>query len=143
MLLLQYVAEANNLKDNPAFYNSITTNCTTAVAKLIRTAGGTLPLDWRLIVNGYLPGYLYDRRRRGDRRFRSAELMALAAHRRARQGRRPVSRFLGTHPGRRPDAERSGRAVTGRRRVERTCWGGWRWVKRALRMNDNFLTKAR
>ncbi len=61
-LLLQYVAEANELKEKPAFYNSITTNCTTAVAKLIWAAGGTLPLDWRLIVNGYLPGYLYDRR---------------------------------------------------------------------------------
>lgn len=60
-LLLQYVAEANALAHKPAFYNSITTNCTTAVAKLIRAAGGTLPLDWRLIVNGYLPGYLYDR----------------------------------------------------------------------------------
>ena len=61
-LLLQYVAEANALKEKPAFYNSITTNCTTAVAKLIWAAGGTLPFDWRLVVNGYLPGYLYDRR---------------------------------------------------------------------------------
>ena len=61
-LLLQYVVEANGLRDQPAFYNSITTNCTTAVAKLIWAAGGTLPLDWRLVVNGYLPGYLYDRR---------------------------------------------------------------------------------
>ena len=60
VLLLQYVAEANALAEQPAFYNSITTNCTTAVVKLIRAAGGTLPLDWRLIVNGYLPGYLYD-----------------------------------------------------------------------------------
>jgi hypothetical protein len=61
-LLLEYVAEANDLRQKPAFYNSITTNCTTAVAKLIRAAGGTLPFDWRLVVNGYLPGYLYDRR---------------------------------------------------------------------------------
>lgn len=60
-LLLEYVAGANELAKRPAFYNSITTNCTTAVAKLIRAAGGTLPFDWRLIVNGYLPGYLYDR----------------------------------------------------------------------------------
>ena len=60
-LLLEYVAEANALAQHPAFYNSITTNCTTAVAKLIRAAGGTLPFDWRLIANGYLPGYLYDR----------------------------------------------------------------------------------
>jgi len=61
-LLLQYVAEANDLKRNPAFYNSITSNCTTAVAQMIRAVGGTLPLDWRLLVNGYLPGYLYDHR---------------------------------------------------------------------------------
>ena len=60
-LLLQYVAEANALAEQPAFYNWITTNCTTAIVKLIRAAGGTLPFDWRLIVNGYLPGYLYDR----------------------------------------------------------------------------------
>ena len=60
-LLLEYVAEANALAKHPAFYNSITTNWTTSVAKLIRAAGGTLPFDWRLIVNGYLPGYLYDR----------------------------------------------------------------------------------
>ena len=60
-LLLEYVAEANALTKHPAFYNSITTNCTTAVAKLIRAAGGTLPFDWRLIANGYLTGYLYDR----------------------------------------------------------------------------------
>ncbi len=60
-LLLEYVDEANGLAQRPAFYKSLTTNCTTAVAKLIRPAGGNLPFDWRLIANGYLPGYLYDR----------------------------------------------------------------------------------
>jgi hypothetical protein len=60
VLLLEYVEEANALAVRPMFYNSITTNCTTAVAKLVRAAGGTLPLDWRLIVNGYLPSYLHD-----------------------------------------------------------------------------------
>jgi len=55
------VEESNALSAKPAFYNSITTNCTTAVAKMVRAAGGSLPLDWRLIINGYLPGYLYDR----------------------------------------------------------------------------------
>lgn len=84
-LLLQYVAEANGLKERPAFYNSITTNCTTAVAKLIWAAGGILPLDWRLVVNGYLPGYLYDRRAVVTR-IPLSELTALAridAHARA------------------------------------------------------------
>ena len=60
-LLLRYVEEANALTVKPEFYNSITTNCTTAVAKMVRAAGDSLPLDWRLVANGYLPGYLYDR----------------------------------------------------------------------------------
>jgi hypothetical protein len=61
-ILLQYVDEANALVETPAWYNSIATNCTTAVVKLIRAAGGSVPFDWRLIANGYLPGFLYDRR---------------------------------------------------------------------------------
>ncbi|KQY22527.1 DUF4105 domain-containing protein [Rhizobium sp. Root482] len=60
-LLLEYVAEANALAKTPRFYNSITTNCTTSVAKLMRVAGDKVPFDWRLIVNGYLPDYAYDR----------------------------------------------------------------------------------
>ena len=59
-LLVGYVDEANALARQPRWYNSLTTNCTTAVTRLIRSLGGVLPLDWRLIVNGYLPSYLYD-----------------------------------------------------------------------------------
>jgi hypothetical protein len=77
-LLRQYVEEANALADKPEFYNSITTNCTTAVAKMIRAAGGTLPFDWRLLLNGYLPGFLYDRRI-VDARIPLSELMARAS----------------------------------------------------------------
>jgi hypothetical protein len=62
MLLLQYVAEATALAKQPKFYNSITANCATVVFKIVRAAGGTLPFDWRLVVNGFLPGYLYDQR---------------------------------------------------------------------------------
>jgi hypothetical protein len=60
-LLLQYVEESNALAAEPRFYNSLLTNCTTAVVKLIRAAGGHMPFDWRLIVNGFLPSYLHDR----------------------------------------------------------------------------------
>jgi len=60
VLLLQYVVEATALAERPKFYNSITANCATVVAKLVWAAGGTLPFDWRLVVNGFLPGYLYD-----------------------------------------------------------------------------------
>jgi hypothetical protein len=59
-MLLEYVAEANGLARKPAFYNSLTTNCTTTVVKMMRAVGAALPLDWRLIVNGYLPDYAFD-----------------------------------------------------------------------------------
>src|SRR5579871_2664043 len=59
-LLLGYVEEANELGARPAFYNTLTTNCTTAVSHMIRALGGALPFDWRLILNGFLPGFLYD-----------------------------------------------------------------------------------
>jgi hypothetical protein len=59
-MLLEYVDDANALSVKPAFYNSLTTNCTTSIVKLVRAAGRSIPFDWRLIVNGYMPGYLYD-----------------------------------------------------------------------------------
>jgi Domain of unknown function (DUF4105) len=59
-LLREYVVEATELAAQPKFYNSITANCATVVFKLVRAAGSTLPFDWRLVVNGFLPGYLYD-----------------------------------------------------------------------------------
>jgi hypothetical protein len=59
-LLAEYVEDANRLASVPEFYNSITTNCTTTVVKMMRAVGAPIPLDWRLIVNGYLPDYAYD-----------------------------------------------------------------------------------
>jgi hypothetical protein len=60
-LLLEYIDDANGLAVKPQFYNSITTNCTTTIVKMMRAVGDTVPFDWRLIVNGYLPDYAYDR----------------------------------------------------------------------------------
>jgi hypothetical protein len=59
-LLKEYVVESTALAEQPKWYNSITANCATVVFKLVRAAGSKLPLDWRLVVNGFLPGYLYD-----------------------------------------------------------------------------------
>ena len=76
-LLLEYVADANGLLDTPRFYNSLTTNCTTTIAKMARAVGDSVPFNWRLIANGYLPEYLYAR---GvvDTRMPLAELEKLA-----------------------------------------------------------------
>ena len=59
-LLREYVVESTALAERPKWYNSITANCATVVFKLVRAAGSTLPFDWRLVVNGFLPGYLYE-----------------------------------------------------------------------------------
>ena len=61
-LLLEYTSQSAALAEQPKFYNSITANCATVVFKIVRSAGGTFPFDWRLVVNGFLPGYLYDHR---------------------------------------------------------------------------------
>jgi len=76
-LLLEYVADSNALADAPRFYNSITTNCTTTIVEMMRVVGDALPLDWRLIVNGYLPDYAYARGAL-DMRLPLSELKALA-----------------------------------------------------------------
>lgn len=63
VLLAGYVDDANALAARPQFYNSITSNCTTAIVRIMRLVGAHVPRDWRLLVNGYLPGYLYDQQR--------------------------------------------------------------------------------
>lgn len=57
-LFLAYVGEANRLAATPAFYDTITSNCTTLVYRLARPIVGHLPLDRSLLQTGYLPGYL-------------------------------------------------------------------------------------
>jgi len=59
-LFLSYLEKANALAAQPEFYQTITANCTTIVFKLARLINPGIPLDWRIIVSGYLPDYLYD-----------------------------------------------------------------------------------
>ncbi len=59
-LFLEYVDKINRLKDQPEFYNTLTTNCTTDVWYLVRALSGQLPLDWRVLLSGYFPEYAYD-----------------------------------------------------------------------------------
>ena len=47
-VLLAYVADINRLAKEPRWYNTLTTNCTTVV------------YDPRVLLSGYLPGYLRD-----------------------------------------------------------------------------------
>ncbi len=60
-LLLEYVAGANDLAREPRFYNSLTTNCTTQIFHMVRALQPGLPLDYRVLLAGYVPDYIYDR----------------------------------------------------------------------------------
>lgn len=61
-LFLAYVSKAIALKSEPTWYNSLTQNCTTAMYPLLQ-AVTPMPWDYRWIVSGYFPEYLYDQRK--------------------------------------------------------------------------------
>jgi hypothetical protein len=58
-LFLGYVNEANQLAATPRFYHTITVNCTTLVYQMMKRIVGPLPLDYRLLLSGRLPEYVY------------------------------------------------------------------------------------
>lgn len=58
-LFLAYAEEASVLAEEPRFYHSIIANCTTIVYHMVRQIIPGLPLDYRLLLSGYLPEYIY------------------------------------------------------------------------------------
>lgn len=58
-LFLAFIAEANQLAAQPRFYNTLTVNCTTLIYQMMTRIVPGLPLDYRLLLSGYLPGYVY------------------------------------------------------------------------------------
>ncbi|MGQ3676113.1 Lnb N-terminal periplasmic domain-containing protein [Xanthobacter sp. TB0139] len=59
-LFLFYLARSNALAEKPEFYQTIATNCTTVIYDLARLVDARLPFDWRILLSGHLPDYLYD-----------------------------------------------------------------------------------
>jgi Domain of unknown function (DUF4105) len=62
-LFLDYVRRINELRDHPAFYNTLTTNCTTSIFLHTRVNPGHAPFSWKLLLSGYVPQYAYERGR--------------------------------------------------------------------------------
>jgi uncharacterized protein DUF4105 len=60
-LLLDYLAEVNELDAQPTWYNALTQNCTTTIRNRVMHAGGHVPLSWKLLANGYLDQLMYER----------------------------------------------------------------------------------
>lgn len=59
-VFLAYLAEAAQLRHTPAFYNTLTSNCTTVVFDLARQIAPALPIDYRLLASGHFAEYAYD-----------------------------------------------------------------------------------
>jgi hypothetical protein len=57
-LFLSYVRTASRLRQRPRFYNTLTANCTTLIWRLANQIIPGLPMDYRLLLSGYLPEYL-------------------------------------------------------------------------------------
>lgn len=57
---LIFAQKGNALARQPEFYQTLTTNCTTVVFQLARLVEPGIPFDWRILLSGYVPGYLYD-----------------------------------------------------------------------------------
>lgn len=57
-LFVSYVRTASRLRQRPRFYNTLTANCTTIIWRLANQIIPGLPMDYRLLLSGYLPEYL-------------------------------------------------------------------------------------
>ena len=58
-VFLQYMHKLNGLRERPEFYNTLTTNCTTAILMNTRVNPDSLPLSWKVLLSGYTPEYVY------------------------------------------------------------------------------------
>lgn len=64
-LLLTYVTRIESLAAEPAWYNALTSNCTTTIRLHAVDMGVRRPFDWRLLLNGRVDEMLYERGRLG------------------------------------------------------------------------------
>jgi hypothetical protein len=60
-LFLDYVVAINDLAEQPRWYNTATTNCTTTILTHTRAYGQALPLTWKVLLSGYFPDYVRER----------------------------------------------------------------------------------
>ncbi len=59
-LFLEYIHQMNELREQPQFYNTATTNCTTMVLINNRVNGAISLLNWKILLSGYLPQLVYE-----------------------------------------------------------------------------------
>jgi hypothetical protein len=63
---MEYIDRINALAQRPAFYNSLTTNCTTNIWTNSRVNAEHLPFSWKILASGHVPEYLHEHGRLAD-----------------------------------------------------------------------------
>jgi hypothetical protein len=56
-LFLSYFEKINELREQPSFYNTLTTNCTTNVLMHTKANPGNHAYSWKILLSGYAPLY--------------------------------------------------------------------------------------
>jgi hypothetical protein len=59
-VFLEYLKRINQLHEQPEFYNTLTTNCTTQIWASTRVNPHGVPMSWKILASGYVPQYLYE-----------------------------------------------------------------------------------
>jgi hypothetical protein len=63
LLFLQYMQQANKLREHPKWFNALTNNCTTNIFSQMAATGhlpaGSSPYAWWIFLNGRAPEMLY------------------------------------------------------------------------------------
>jgi hypothetical protein len=57
---LEYIRQINSIRDQPEWYNTLTTNCTTNVVRHVRAFGGLAKYTWKVLLSGHAPQYAYE-----------------------------------------------------------------------------------
>jgi hypothetical protein len=65
-VFLDYMNAINSLQASPAFYNSLSTNCTTTIWTHSLVNPGHVPFSWKILASGYVPEYLHEQGRLQD-----------------------------------------------------------------------------
>lgn len=59
-IFLDYLRAMNELTERPAWYNSLTHNCTGTIWLHAAVNPGRVPFSWKILLSGYAPQYLHD-----------------------------------------------------------------------------------
>ena len=60
---LEYMNTITEVKQNPRFYNTLASNCTSVIWMHSQVNPGHVPFSWKILASGYVAEYLYDMQR--------------------------------------------------------------------------------